>query len=136
MSRKKSTHIAEAYIAAVLDGTQVTSKLVRLACERHQRDLADGHVRNLKFSPKQANRIIKFISTFCHHSQGEWAGQLVKLEPWQQALLWILYGWRWADTGYRRFKFAYIELAKGNGKSCLLYTSDAADDLLCVDLGG
>src|SRR5450756_2326574 len=22
-----------------------------------------------------------------------------------------------------------------NGKSCLLYTSDAADDLLCVDLG-
>ena len=22
------------------------------------------------------------------------------------------------------------------GKNCLLYTSDAADDLLCVDLGG
>ena len=22
------------------------------------------------------------------------------------------------------------------GKACLLYTSDAADDLLCVDLGG
>ena len=25
---------------------------------------------------------------------------------------------------------------KGNGSGCLLYTSDAADDLLCVDLGG
>ena len=25
---------------------------------------------------------------------------------------------------------------KGQGKPCLLYTSDAADDLLCVDLGG
>ena len=24
----------------------------------------------------------------------------------------------------------------GHPKSCLLYTSDAADDLLCVDLGG
>ena len=23
-----------------------------------------------------------------------------------------------------------------SGKTCLLYTSDAADDLLCVDLGG
>ena len=34
-------------------------------------------------------------------------------------MLYMLYGWRWADTGYRRFKFAYIELAKGNGKSFL-----------------
>ena len=24
----------------------------------------------------------------------------------------------------------------GSRKTCLLYTSDAADDLLCVDLGG
>ena len=30
------------------------------------------------------------------------------------------------------------ELMKGigQGMNCLLYTSDAADDLLCVDLGG
>ena len=26
--------------------------------------------------------------------------------------------------------------ALASGKTCLLYTSDAADDLLCVDLGG
>src|SRR5450756_1226591 len=25
---------------------------------------------------------------------------------------------------------------EGGGQGCLLYTSDAADDLLCVDLGG
>lgn len=110
---------AEQYIAEVLAGRAVTSKLVRLACERHQRDLETGHTRNLKFDRKQAFRIIQFIETFCHHSQGEWAEQRVTLAPWQQAMLWILYGWRWADTGYRRFKFAYIELAKGNGKSFL-----------------
>src|SRR5450756_2491259 len=28
------------------------------------------------------------------------------------------------------------ELAAGRAYNCLLYTSDAADDLLCVDLGG
>src|SRR5450756_3102595 len=29
-----------------------------------------------------------------------------------------------------------IQAADGRRMSCLLYTSDAADDLLCVDLGG
>lgn len=112
-------NIPETYIAGVLDGSIVTSKLVRLACERHQRDLQDGHNRNLTFDRNKGAHVIQFIERFCHHSQGEWAGQLFVLAPWQQALLWILYGWRRADTGYRRFKFAYIELAKGNGKSML-----------------
>jgi phage terminase large subunit-like protein len=110
---------AEQYISDVLNGSLTTSKLVRLACERHRRDLQDGHLRNLKFSPKHGQHVIDFIQRFCCHSQGEWAGQPFNLAPWQQALLWILYGWRWADTDYRRFKFAYIELAKGNGKSML-----------------
>ena len=29
-----------------------------------------------------------------------------------------------------------LEKARANNEACLLYTSDAADDLLCVDLGG
>src|SRR5450756_3016317 len=29
-----------------------------------------------------------------------------------------------------------VEKGTGSYQSCLLYTSDAADDLLCVDLGG
>ena len=28
------------------------------------------------------------------------------------------------------------QVGQGRGGRCLLYTSDAADDLLCVDLGG
>lgn len=110
---------AEGYISDVIEGRIVTSKLVKQACERHRRDLEEGHKRNLRFSTKQGEGIIRFIESFCHHSQGEWAGNRVHLEPWQCAMLYILYGWRWADTGYRRFKFAYIELAKGNGKSFL-----------------
>ena len=38
-------------------------------------------------------------------------------------------------SSYKRTEFVisrYIKLVNG----CLLYTSDAADDLLCVDLGG
>jgi phage terminase large subunit-like protein len=110
---------ALSYIDDVLAGRVVASKLVRLTIERHQRDLANGHERGLTFNPKKAQHIITFIQTFCHHSVGQWAGQKLKLEPWQQALLWILFGWQFTDTGYRRFKFAYIELGRGNGKSMI-----------------
>ena len=116
---QKKVSPAEQYILDVLANRIVTSKLVRLCIERHQKDLQDGHFRNLNFNYAKAQHVITFIQDFCHHSQGEWAGQPVKLAPWQQALLWIMYGWCWADTGYRRFKFAYVELAKGNGKSFL-----------------
>jgi phage terminase large subunit-like protein len=110
---------SEQYINDVLSGKQVTSKLVRLAIERHRDDLTTASKRNLKFSPDHGQRAIDFIEFFCHHSTGEWAGTKVKLEPWECALLYVLYGWRWADTGYKRFRTAYVELAKGNGKSFL-----------------
>ena len=43
-------------------------------------------------------------------------------------------------SGYASSPFLVISSAypvhRDNGRTCLLYTSDAADDLLCVDLGG
>ena len=43
--------------------------------------------------------------------------------------------WNPVDLGYAA---AYVLRAAADGTlvACLLYTSDAADDLLCVDLGG
>src|SRR5450756_3114693 len=35
-----------------------------------------------------------------------------------------------------RIALAHIRRSSGTSRRCLLYTSDAADDLLCVDLGG
>jgi phage terminase large subunit-like protein len=110
-------NIPEQYIQDVLNNRIVVGKLVRLACERHHNDLATGHLRNLKFNPQQGLRVIQFVESFCCHLRGELEGQLIKLEPWQQAMLYILYGWQWADTGFRRFRIAYIECGKGNGKS-------------------
>jgi phage terminase large subunit-like protein len=108
---------AETYIDNVISGAQVACKWVRLACERHRRDLVDGHERGLWFDSEAGQHIIDFAS-FCRHSKGEWAGQVVTLEPWQQALLWILFGWRRAD-GTRRFRTSYWEVARKNGKSTL-----------------
>lgn len=108
---------AETYIDNVISGAQVACKWARLACERHRRDLADGHERGLWFDPDAAQHIIDFAS-FTRHSKGEWAGRVVTLEPWQQALLWMLFGWRRKD-GTRRFRTSYWEVARKNGKSTL-----------------
>src|SRR5450756_3234026 len=40
------------------------------------------------------------------------------------------------DVGDEREAVTSNRLLLGKALSCLLYTSDAADDLLCVDLGG
>ena len=47
MSQSRQSN-ADKYIAAVVSGEIVTGELVRLACQRHVRDLADGHLRGLR----------------------------------------------------------------------------------------
>ena len=113
-----SANPAEQYIDNVITGNQVACKWVRLACQRHRQDLVDGEKRGLWFDPGAAIRVIEFFN-FCRHSKGAWAGQVLRLEPWQQAILWILFGWKRAD-GTRRFRLAYMECARKNGKSTLL----------------
>jgi phage terminase large subunit-like protein len=113
----KRLSVAEKYIRDVLAGKIVTSKLVRLQIERHQRDLQDAHKRGLVFDRSAAQHVIDFFPAFLTHPSGALDGQPFVLEPFQQAKLWILYGWLWVDTGFRRFKFAYNEIGRGNCKS-------------------
>ncbi len=106
------------YARAVLDGSIVAGRLVRLACERHLRDLDDGQERGIYWDQDAADRAIKFFS-FLKHSKGEWAGQPFELEPWQKFIVGSLFGWMRED-GTRRFRTAYDELGRKNGKSTLV----------------
>lgn len=63
--------------------------------------------------------VCEFIETFCVVSKGRKAGERFKLLPWQRELILLLYGWKNPD-GTRRFKTAYVEIAKKNGKSTLV----------------
>lgn len=110
-------HPVAEYVHGVLDGTIPAGKLVRLAVERHERDMETGRERGLRFDRQAAQHAIDFFG-FLKHSKGEWAGQPFLLEPWQQFLLWSIFGWKRAD-GYRRFRTAYIEVPRKNGKSSL-----------------
>lgn len=71
------------------------------------------------FDLAAAERVKKFFSSFLRHSKGQWAGQAFALQPWQwEDVIKPLFGWKRAD-GSRRFRRAYIEVAKKNGKSTL-----------------
>src|ERR1700761_1775145 len=109
--------VAEKYIEDVLAGNIITSKLVRLQIDRHLRDLEHGHERGLVFDREAAEHVIEFFPMYLVHTEGEYCDQPFVLLPFQQAQLWVLYGWKWKATGYRRFKYAYNEIGRGNGKS-------------------
>ncbi|GAH39281.1 unnamed protein product, partial [marine sediment metagenome] len=110
-----SKHPAVAYMRGVEDGSIPAGRLVRLAVERHVRDLVEGPKRGLHWDRQAAQHAIDFFG-FLKHSKGEWAGQPFLLEPWEQWLLWMIFGWKRAD-GLRRFRTAYIEVARKNGKT-------------------
>lgn len=130
-------HPAEQYLDDVLNGRVLVCKWVRLAVERHVKDLAEGEARGLRFNREAAERAIKFFG-FLKHSKGEWAGHSFVLEPWQQFILWCVFGWqtrheqfRHAENGrnagrseqvrwVRRFKKVHEEIARKNGKSTKL----------------
>ena len=105
----------QGYIDGVLDGTVIAGELIHLAVQRHVDDLRDGPGRGLRFDQMRSERVVEFFS-YLKHSKGEWAGQPFTLEPWQQFQLWVLFGWLRAD-GTRRFRVAYDEEARKNGKS-------------------
>ncbi|MBB4267603.1 terminase TerL endonuclease subunit [Roseospira visakhapatnamensis] len=116
--RKGSACPVETYARDVLDGRVVAGRLVRLACRRHLDDLQGGSARGLVWSPEAARHALEFFGHL-RHSTGEWAGQPFTLQPWQAFVVGALYGWQRGD-GLRRFRTAYVEVARKNGKSVLL----------------
>ena len=105
------------YGLPVLRGEILVGELVFLAVVRHYEDLLTAAKRGLRFSPVHAWHIINFIERFFMHVKGPKARQPIKLDPWQLFWTAVLYGWRRAEDGLRRFSRGYEEVARKNGKS-------------------
>lgn len=62
---------------------------------------------------------VAFFEVLLHHVKGEWSGQSFNLQGWQRdEIIKPLFGWKRAD-GSRRYRRAYIEIPRKNGKSTL-----------------
>jgi len=106
------------YADDVLAGKIIAGPYVRLACARHRRDLKDGADRGLAWDLRAALRAIRFFSDVLHLNGGQFEGVPFDLLPEQRFIIGSLFGWKRAD-GSRRFRVAFIEEGRGNGKSPL-----------------
>lgn len=106
------------YIHGVKTGKIVAGQLVKAAVNRHLRDLRTAKKRGLYFDKEIAKQAIDFFALF-KHTTGKFAGEPFLLEPWQKFLIWVLFGWRRCADGLRRFREAFVSIARGNGKSPL-----------------
>lgn len=111
---------AEWYAKGVLDGTVPAGKWTRAAAKRHLDDLKKGKSFPYEFVPDKGARVCRFIELL-PHTKGKWAAkkEMVKLQPWQCFLVVVLFGWIRKKNGRRRFRSAYWEIPRKNGKSLL-----------------
>lgn len=71
------------------------------------------------FDEEAGRDAVDFIERFCRHSIGLWSQQPFILAPWERDdIVLPLFGWKRPD-GTRRFRTAYIEIPRKNGKSTL-----------------
>ncbi len=111
---------ATAYAKDVTAGKIVAGPHVRSACKRHLDDLKHGAKRGLKWDVDAANTVIMFFEDMLTIEREDEAGNSFSaafyLEPWQTFIIGSLFGWK-NKAGLRRFRRAYVETAKGNGKT-------------------
>lgn len=120
-----AVYTAKRYVDDVESGRQVACKWVKLAVKRHLEDLKRVESGDPEFpyyfDEAQAKRVIDFKQQL-RHTQGEWANPRlhdprIRLEPWQQFIDWVVFGWRRTQDSCRRFSKVYIEVARKNGKT-------------------
>lgn len=108
------------YISDISTGKIKACKKVKLAVQRHIEDEKASKAGTFPyyFDHKKAQIAILFFTQLTH-TKGKLAGTTFKPEPWQQFIIAMIYGWRRNDNGLRRFRRAYIQVARKNGKTFL-----------------
>ena len=111
------------YLEAIRSGAEVVSKKVRTVYEREV-GWMDEPPEDFPFyfDEAEGERHIRFIEKFCRHSKGRFARKTMKLELFQKAKIQLVFGWRYKDTGFRRF----TEVVDVRGRKCGKSTETAA----------
>lgn len=113
------------YCEGVKSGKIDVCKWVRLAVDRHYRDLKKSEKKSYPyyFEPKAAEHYVHFFRDHLRHYEGVVAGDPIIFEPWQWFAFGSIFGWlkkeRFKGIPIRRFRNADIYVPKKNGKSII-----------------
>lgn len=121
MTEKHKNHdVVMEYAKSIVTGRKVACVETKQMCQRFLNDLKDP---DYDFNPKDAEFVIQIIEkTFVHQKGEDMEGRPLRgrpflLEPWQKFVIYNLLGFFHKGTNLRRFKEAFIMLARKNGKT-------------------
>lgn len=107
------TDFIREYYQKIKEGSIQANKWILLLFEY----IVDGlQKKEFFYDSKKANRAVKFIENYCHHSKGR--SDLLKLELWQKAIVAVIFGVVDKEN-YRQFREVILIVGRKNGKSLL-----------------
>ena len=107
---------AEFYIDGVKSEEIIVGELVKLAIDKHLYLLANAEEKEIYFDEAEALEYIEVFKEF-KHTKGEAAGKPFQLLPWQEFIIYYIFGWKKKHNDKRLVRKVYIEVPKKNGKT-------------------
>ena len=109
---------AETYARWVLapENARRTGQYVKLAAQRFLNDLQRN---DIYFDEEKAAESGTYCERYLCLWEDKWRGKPMEFRPWMHFIFQQIYGWIRKDTGLRRFRKAFVEVAKKNAKSTL-----------------
>lgn len=120
---KRFKAVAVKYAEDCVAGNIITGKEVVAACQRFLDDLKRD---DLELRTNYPDLAINIMQTTLVHAQGEdidgtpLLGKPFILQPWQIFIIYNLLGFYYKGTQERRYKEAFIEVARKNGKTSMI----------------
>ena len=117
---KSYKQVADQFADDCISGKRIVGKEIVAACERYKKDLQRDDLEMRKHDP---DLVINIMQTTLVHAQGEdldgnpLLGKPFMLQPWQVFMIYNLLGFYYKGTNNRRYKEAFIMVARKNGKT-------------------
>lgn len=118
------------YYQQIKDGSILVGRWVLMLYERIVHGIEEG---TYTYDAKKADKAIKWIEKYCHHTEGVLAPGNLKLELWQKAMVACIFGLINPKDGYRQFREVLLVVGRKNGKS--LFASAIANYTFFEDGG-
>lgn len=105
------------YLAEIRAGNIIVCRALRKELENLERDLLNSD--RWYYDTKQAHVFIECIEAFFKHTKSPFYGEPVKLMLYQKSMIELTFSFKERATGFDRFQYILLLIARKNGKTTL-----------------